>query len=311
MINIVLTPPGIEYIKYLREIAYHYDTFIAEVPNVEGVRRYLNGEIDFNQLLYEIEYFDVDYSREFYEMLRGGLINNGINVVPIDPYGSISMRIRVRAILNDLDHGSLSNEERYIAFIELRIAEAYRGYNSALLRGGSFEDAVRYVLRYARLDAERIKFRSELRAREIVRLLRSLNVHCDVLIHADHYNEVLMDYLSSKLMCKPGVTRLSDAVSKRLGVRPWVHPGVKLTNNYVYGVPMVKNEEYLLASRALIYALLKVRVFRRVDRGGVLGDRAILIDNSLMRLAYGLNIDDARNIFKKLMMPRNMFKIKV
>ncbi|WP_054857111.1 hypothetical protein [Vulcanisaeta sp. JCM 16159] len=308
MINIVLTPPGIEYIKYLREVAYHYDTFIAEVPNVEGVRRYLNGEIDFNQLLYEIEYFDVDYSREFYGMLRG-LINNGINVVPIDPYGSISMRIRVRAILNDLGHVSLSNEEGYIAFIELRIAEAYRGYNSALLRG-SFEDAVRYVLRYARLDAERIKFRSELRAREIVKLLRSLNGHHDVLIHADHYNEVLMDYLSRKLMCKPGVIRLGDAVSKRLGIRPWAHPGVRLTNNYVYEVSMDKNGEYLLASRALIYALLKVRVFRRVDRG-VLGDRAILIDSSLMRLAYGLSIDDARGIFRKLVMPRNMFRIRV
>ncbi|GAB6946261.1 hypothetical protein JCM16161A_03910 [Vulcanisaeta sp. JCM 16161] len=98
MISIVLTPSGIEYIKYLREIAHHYDTFIAEIPNVDGVRRYLNGEIDLDQLLYEIEYFDANYTREFYGMLRG-LINNGVDVVPIDPYGSISMRIRVRAYL--------------------------------------------------------------------------------------------------------------------------------------------------------------------------------------------------------------------
>ncbi|WP_054854783.1 hypothetical protein [Vulcanisaeta sp. JCM 16161] len=165
-------------------------------------------------------------------------------------------------------------------------------------------------MRYARLDAERIKFSSELRTREIVKLLRSLGGHRDVLVHADHYSEVLAYYLGSKLMCKPSIIKLSDVVSKRLGIRSWVHPGVKLTNNYVYEVPMDKNEEYLLASRALVYALLKARVFGKVDRR-VLGDRAILIDNSLARLAYRLSIDDARGIFRKLVMPRNMFRIRV
>ncbi len=134
----------------------------------------------------------------------------------------------------------------------------------------------------------------------------------DVLIHADHYNEVLVNYLGKKLMCMPSVIRLDDVASKRLGgVRPLIHPGIKLTNNYVYGMPMNKGEEYLLASRAMIYALLKARIFGRVNRGGMLGDKAILIDNSLKRLAYRLSIDDAKDIFRKLMMPGSIFKVRV
>ena len=308
MISIVLTPPGIEYIKHLKEVAHQYEIFIAEAPNTEGIRQYLHGEIDIDQLLSEIEYYDINYSREFYGMLRE-LINDGVHVIPVDPYSSIGMGVRVRAILNRLNFELMSNEERYVAFMELKIAEAYRGYNSALLRG-DFDSAVRYVLRYARLDAERIKFRSELRAREIARFLHNLGESRDVLIHADHYNEVLVNYLSAKLMCKPGVIKLNDVVVKRLGLMPWTHPGIRLTNNYVYGVSMSRDEEYLLASRALIYAMIKARIFRRVNRA-LLGDRAILIDNSIRRMVNEIDVNDARDIFRRLTMPSGMFKIRV
>ena len=308
MINIILTPPGIEYVKYLKEIARHYDIFIAEIPNVEGVKRYLSGEIDFDQLLYEIEYFDVGYSRKFYEMLRE-LINDGIDVIPADPYGLISMNVRVKAILNDLSYDSLSSEEKYIAFIEMKIAEVYRGYNSALLRS-SFEDSVRYVLAYARLDAERIKFRSELRAREIMKILNKLGMSRDILIHADHYHEILANYLSRKLACRPGLIRLNDVVSRKLRVEPLTYPGIKLTNNYVYGINMDHDEEYLLASRALIYGIVKARIFQKINRTE-LGDRTILIDNSLIKFVQRISISDARNIFRKLTAPKNTFKIKI
>ncbi|ADN51469.1 conserved hypothetical protein [Vulcanisaeta distributa DSM 14429] len=301
-------PSGIEYIKYLREVAQHYDVFIVESPNTESVRQYLSGEINIDQLLYDIEYFNIDYTREFYKALRE-FNEYGIDVIPVDPYSVISVGIRIKAMLHNLDYKSLSSDGRYVAFMELKIAEAHRAYNSALLRG-DFEDAVRWLIKYARLDAERIKFRSELRAREIVKILRNLGKPHDVLIHADHYNEVLVNYLGKKLMCMPSVIRLDDVACKRLGVRPLIHPGIKLTNNYVYGMPMNKGEEYLLASRAMIYALLKARIFGRVNRR-MLGDKAILIDNSLKRLAYRLSIDDAKDIFRKLMMPGSIFKVRV
>ncbi len=91
MISIALMPPGIEYIKYLREVAQHYDVFIAESPpNTESVRQYLSGEINIDQLLYDIEYFNIDYTREFYKALRE-FNEYGIDVIPpIDPYSAIS-----------------------------------------------------------------------------------------------------------------------------------------------------------------------------------------------------------------------------
>ncbi len=91
MISIVLMPSGIEYIKYLREVAQHYDVFIVESPNTESVRQYLSGEINIDQLLYDIEYFNIDYTREFYKALRE-FNEYGIDVIPpVDPYSVISV----------------------------------------------------------------------------------------------------------------------------------------------------------------------------------------------------------------------------
>ncbi|ADY00714.1 hypothetical protein VMUT_0503 [Vulcanisaeta moutnovskia 768-28] len=308
MISIILSPPSVEYMKYLREIAQHYDVFIVEVPDVEGVRRYLNGEIDFDQLLYEIEYFDVNYARVFYGVLKE-LNKGGIEVIPIDPYGLISMKIRIKAITGGLSSISISNEEVYIAYMETKIAEAYRGYNSALFRR-SFDDSVRWVIKYARLDTERIKFKSELRARELTKVLGAFRGR-DILIHADHYNEILVEYLGSKLMCRPSVMRLNDVVSKRLGVRTLHHPGLVLTHNYLYGITMDENKEYLLGAQALIYTILKMKVLGGVDKD-LLGDRAILIDNTLIRFAYNLSLNEARKLFHTLMeIPKGIFRVKL
>ncbi|BDR93466.1 hypothetical protein [Vulcanisaeta souniana] len=308
MISIILLPPGIEYVRYLREFARYYDVFIVEVPDVEGVRRYLNGEIDFDQLLYEIEYFDVNYAREFYGVLRE-LNKDGIDVLPIDPYGLISMKIRIKAITGGLSSVIMSNEERYIAYMETKIAEAYKGYNSALFRR-SFDDSVRWIIRYARLDAERIKFRSELRARELTRVLGALRGR-DVLIHTDHYNEILAEYLGSKLMCMPSVVRLSDVISRKLGVKVFRHPGLALTHNYLYGITMDENREYLLGAQALIYTILRMKVLSDVDRGS-LGNRAVLIDNSLIRFTYNLGLSEARRLFHRLMeVPKDAFRVRL
>ena len=308
MISIILSPPGIEYMGYLREVAGHYDVFIVEVPDVEGVRRYLNGEIDFNQLIYEIEYYDVNYAREFYGVLKD-LNRGGIEVIPIDPYGLISMKVRIKAITSGLSSTLMSSEEAYIAFMETKIAEAYRGYNSALFRR-SFDDSVRWVIKYARLDAERIKFRSELRARELTKVLSVFRGR-DILIHADHYNEILAEYLGSKLMCKPSIMRLSDVVSRRLGIKALRHPGLMLTHNYLYGVTMDENRERLLGAQALIYTILKMRALGGVDKG-LLGDRAVLIDNSLIRFTYNLSLSEARNLFHRLMeIPKGIFRVRL
>ncbi|MCG2869968.1 MAG: hypothetical protein L7H10_04350 [Vulcanisaeta sp.] len=75
------------------------------------------------------------------------------------------------------------------------------------------------------MDAERIKFRSELRAREIVRKLHE--VRGDVLIHADHYNEVLRKYLGAKLGCILNTVSLFKVASKRLGIDIPQPPGLK------------------------------------------------------------------------------------
>ncbi|WP_054849890.1 hypothetical protein [Vulcanisaeta sp. JCM 14467] len=73
---------------------------------------------------------------------------------------------------------------------------------------------------------------------------------------------------------------------------------------------MSGDEEYLLASRALVYTMVKARIFRRINRT-LLGDKAVLIDNSIRRFVYKMNVNETRDIFRRLTMPRGMFRIKV
>ena len=306
MLSIILMPSRIEYLKYFREFAEQYDVLIAEIPDIESVRHFIKGEITFNNLLYDIEYSDLEYTRAFYETLRD-LYSKGVSVIPIDPYGLIAMKIRMSSIIKGTPQVPLGDYDRYIAYIEFRIGEVMRMYNSAFLRG-DFDDIVRLTIRYARMDSERIKFRSELRAREIVKRLGE--VRGDVLIHADYYNEVLRDYLSAKLGCKLAVVSLFSIASKRLRIDIPQPPGLKLTLNYINKPQTPQNtvEERTLAARTVVYVMLRSRLLRRIDTIGY--DKAIIADSAILRYTYGLSYDSAKHVFHRLMM-KDMFKVKI
>jgi hypothetical protein len=306
VITIILTPQRIEYLGYFREFAEQYDVLIAEVPDIESVNRFLRGEIGFNNLLYDIEYSDLDYTRAFYETLRD-LNNRGVSVIPIDPYESIAMRIRVASIVKNMPRAPLDYNDKYIAYIESRIGEVMRRYGSAFLRG-DFDEIVQLTIRYAKMDAERIKFRSELRAREIVRKLHE--VRGDVLIHADHYNEVLRKYLGAKLGCILNTVSLFKVASKRLGIDIPQPPGLKLTLNYISSESLIrdKTEDVVLGARTVVYVMLRSRVLRRIS--SMDHRKAIIADSALLKYVYGLSYEDAKQLFYKLMR-RDLFKIRV
>jgi hypothetical protein len=133
VLTIILTPPRIEYLKYFREFAEQYDVLIAEIPDIESIRRFIKGEINFNSLLYDIEYSDLEYTRAFYETLRD-LYSKGVSVIPIDPYELIAMKIRVASIVKGMPQAPLDYNDKYIAYIESRIGEVMRRYGSAFLR---------------------------------------------------------------------------------------------------------------------------------------------------------------------------------
>lgn len=306
MLTIILTPPRIEYLKYFREFAEQYDVLIAEIPDIESIRRFIKGEINFNSLLYDIEYSDLEYTRAFYETLRD-LYSKGVSVIPIDPYELIAMKIRVASIVKGMPQAPLDYNDKYIAYIESRIGEVMRRYGSAFLRG-DFDDIVQLTIKYAKMDAERIKFRSELRAREIIKNLRE--VKGDVLIHADYYNEILREYIGTKLGCRPNTVSLSNVIGKRFGISIPQPPGLKLTLNYVKKpqTPQNTTEERVLGARTVIYVILRSRILRKI--GSINYDKAIIADSAILRYTYGLSYDDAKHVFYKLTM-KNIFKVRV
>ncbi len=304
MITIILTPLRTEYINYFIDVARHYDTVIIEAPEVDSVKKFLNGEIGIDELLYDIEYFDVEYTKLFYESLRE-LSSKGITVIPIDPYSLRAMKIRT-LIITGKGLVGLDSNDKYIAYIESSIGEIMRNYNTSLLRR-DFDELVNYTIKYAKIDAERIKFRSELRARGVVKILQGLRG--DVLIHADYYNEIFAKYLSSKLGCKPGVVSLINVVSKKLGVDIPHPPGLRLTLNYTYNNYMDDTEKRELGAKSLLYVILRSRILGRIS---TLMDyeRKIRVDASILRFIYKLNYERAKKVFHDLF-TKDVFKVRL
>lgn len=209
------------------------------------------------------------------------------------------MKIRMAALMGRLDVNDPT--EKYIAYIESALGNVSKNYNVALLRK-DFENIVVYTAKYARLDASRIKFRSELRAREIARVLKYASG--DVLIHSDWYHETTAEYLAKKLGCRVNVVHLHKAVGRKLSVDIPKPPGLALTLAHLKEARLKPEEEKALAAATTLYVLLRPRVVGPlVIRGRY--DRAILADAALAKFTYRLSYKENKKIFMQ-----DLFKIR-
>ncbi len=251
-LTVVLTPPRIEYLRHLEEISRGHDALIIEGPEVESFWEFLRGKIRVDEYLYDLELEYPEFTRELYLMAKR--VNDcGVKVIPLDPYQTIAQEIKVAAIMGRLKEHLKSPINKYVALIELSISRVLREYYMAML-ARDFERLVDLTIRFARLDAERIRFRCELRARRLSELVRGNEIRGRVAVHAYHLHDVFVKYLRNKInTAEISVVDLREEVAKRLGVRLPPHPGRELTLSHVHRRRMSRDEEMLLAARSLIH----------------------------------------------------------
>ncbi|WP_069807811.1 hypothetical protein [Vulcanisaeta thermophila] len=303
MITVFLMPMRIEYLRYFKEASRNFDVLIPELAGSMGVIKFINNDGELDDALLDVEIHDYKFMRKFLELLRD-MSREGKRVIPLDPYGEYSMAIRSKYLLNKLSMGSLSDVQKYIAYMEIHMANIMREYSLAWSRH-DFDKLVNLTIKYARADSGRIRFRSELRARSISKLLEEYG-DANVMVQADYFNSVLIKYLQQRLNAEVRVIEAVSEASKRLGILLNPQPGYLLTMNYLNGKAMDPIEERLLAARSVAYVSLRPRLVRLA---GSNPDLLMVMENSLIGLLNTLDYDGCKSLFYRNQF-KDLFKIK-
>jgi len=231
-IIVALTPPRPEAIQDLEAILREYGirTFILELPEPPLMKDFLEGKVSVDDVLLDLELEYPMFTRELL-LLAKRAHDSGIDVLPIDPYQEIATRIKIKLFfrkgLEELDRDLTA---RYIAMLELNIGKIFQEYYKAYSRR-DFDKLIQTTMRYAKFDAERTRFRTELRIRKIIEIFQSLKK--PVLIHTHFINKLLPRELERRLGIKVKTVDIYEKELSKIGKRGIEHPGRRLTQAYL------------------------------------------------------------------------------
>jgi len=249
-IIVALTPPRPESIQDLEEIVNKYNvrTIIFELPEPSLIDKFLRGEVTVDDVLLDLELEYPIFTRELL-LLAKRLHDKGIKVLFIDPYQEIATRIKVKLFLRKgLEELDKDLTARYIAMLELNLGKIFQEYYKAYSRR-DFDKLLEATLRYAKFDAERTRFRTELRIRKLQEIVENLDK--PILIHTHFINKLLPRELERRLGKPIKVVDLYEEQLKKIGKRI-EHPGRRLTQAYLLHDETNIEKLKILAAKTII-----------------------------------------------------------
>ncbi len=245
-----------EVIGITADLMQRHDVIFLEEPPVNGLQGMLQGaqSIDDYLLPADVEY--PEFSRRMCRLLRE-LYQNGKKIVQVEPFLQ-----NLVAIHTFFSQGHRPNELKPES-LRYQVYSAERDATKALLdyyqivMSGSFQAAIRAIIRFARFDAARFRLRDALRARALAaELKKGSAAYIEAgAIHFMLYH-LLKKRMPKQVQLKP--VFLARKALKTLGVKGHLFgPGDQLTLTYIFH-PNVNGtlKEALLAARSLIYSKL-------------------------------------------------------
>ncbi len=256
IVKVVLTPPRVEFIPNLVRECSNVRTLVLEIPEVESFKQFLEGKATVDDVLSELELDYPLFTRELLQAARR-LYRSGVSVVAIDPYQEIAVDVKMRIFLRKgLEKLEQDYTARYIALLELNISKILSEYYRA--PRNNFDYLVELTVKYAKFDAERIRFKSELRARKIAELIKTGVLKTPLVVHTFFMNTVLAKMLSEKLGKDYEVVNVDlyrEACLKMFNTE-LTHPGRELTRMFLEGDVRDHEKIKLLAAQSVILVSL-------------------------------------------------------
>jgi len=270
------------------------DVIFLEEPGTPGFRQMLNGSLSIDDYLQQVDVEFPVFSRSMCGLLQD-LHRQGKEIVQVEPFLEF-----LQGIHDFFADGNRPGDIRKNT-AQSAVYDAERNATTALIgyyraaSGGSFEQTLDAVRRFARSDAARFRLRDGMRARVLAALVPSSG---SVYIEAGSIHYLMWRQLRRLLTC-PEYLRVvfwDDMALREAGKKGHLYgPGDLLTLLYIFHPGFSNPErETLLAARSIVHA--KVSAKEESERGDV-SLQPIVDERHLIETIGELSMNDCRQLF--------------
>ena len=281
-------------IPIIRDYMQEHDAIFLEEPPETNFRPMLRGSVSIEDYLMPLDVEYPEFSRGMCHLLRR-FKAEGKKIYQVEPFLEVLLAIHEffaeGHAPDDLPKDSL---EYPVYLAERRATRALLAYYQVAI-GGSFEETLAAIIRFARVDAARLKLRDSLRAQALAPLVVK---YPSAFIEAGVIHFQLWQLLRHGLP-EPNPVQpvfLADlALKKPKGAGHLYGPGDKLTLLYVFHPTIAETGNHrLLAARSIVYAKIieKNEIAADVDGFSHLRDELACI-----RATEKLTLQDCRDLF--------------
>ena len=283
-----------EMIPYIADLMRQHDAIFLEEPSAKGFRQMLDGELDVDDYLRQLDMEYPIFSRDMCYLLRE-LKAEGKTILQVEPFLEILLSIHEFFADGHRPTDLEKSSAHYPVYLAERNAtKALLAYYKTVMNG-SFDESIAAVQQFARMDAARFRLRDSLRAQEIGSMAEKYSssfVEAGVI----HYPLWKLLRQQVKRSMQVRLRFLADNVLKAKGEKGHLYgPGDQLTLLYIFHPGAIETARYeLLAARSIIFS----KIIAKEELTSDMHSFPHLCDElACIRITNQLNLDDCRLLF--------------
>ena len=283
-----------ELIPLISDHMQRHEAIFLEEPPQAGFNQVLAGRLDIDDYLMQVDMEYPVFSRKMCQLLQK-LKSQGKEIFQSEPFIEILLSIHEFFANGYAPKELCKNSIQYPVYLAERNAtRALLAYYQTVM-SGSFDDTLRAIMRFARMDADRFRLRDSLRAQEIASMVRN---YASSYVEAGVMHYPLRQHLRMQLPHRVRIKAmfLADEALQSGGQKGHLYgPGDQLTLLYVFNPANRRTgRKELLAARSIIYSkiIAKHEFTENLNQFPHLRDELDCI-----RTANALSLDDCRRLF--------------
>jgi hypothetical protein len=297
MITLGLSTHRPEMVPLTGELMARHEAVFLEEPPADGFHEMLGGEITVKDYLAALDLEYPTFSRNMCQLLKK-LNAKGKRIYQVEPF--LEALMAIHDFFAD-GHGPEELGKNTLAYpvylAEKRATGALLEYYRTVV-GGTFEQTLESVLRFARLDAARFRLRDSLRAQGLASLVHR---HSSAYIEAGMMHYAIWGLLRRNLPDPQDlkVKFLDEMLLSKTGLKGRLYaPGDLLTLHYIFHPKSADNRrKNLLGARALVYAKLIAKTEMAADDSSM---PHLTDEHTCIKMVSTLSAADCRKLFPEI-----------
>ncbi|AGK60890.1 hypothetical protein Asulf_00883 [Archaeoglobus sulfaticallidus PM70-1] len=254
-IEVVLTSHRVEYIPMIRDSAMASEVIMLEEPPNDNLFRFFNGEMDLRSYVKSLDTSFPVYTYFLSDLLKH-MNSMGKRILQIEPYLEIVQKMQKSIEDGTFEEFVKDKTIESVRNIEKKVFGAFIKYQEVFM-SKDFDELVDATVNFSVADAERFRFRDEMRLSkifEVIEHLREKDENMKIMIESGSIHTRIPERLNKEL--KEDYIKTVDLkriAAKMLGIEYLKNPGTQLTEIFINDVDAGEEELKLLAARSLVY----------------------------------------------------------